>query len=122
MRTKIVHGHDVAVRQSGYQHLTDILQEQRTVDRSVKHERRGQTVMAQGGDESLGFPVPVRRLVDQPLAALRSSGEQEHIGLRKCFINEYEFRGVQLRLLFAQDTARLGDVRPILFGGVNNLF
>jgi hypothetical protein len=63
----------------------------------------------------------VWRLVDQPFAAFRSTAEPEHIGLREGFIDEYEFRGVQLRLFFAQDTARLGDIRPILFGGVNDL-
>src|ERR1700676_1277324 len=64
----------------------------------------------------------MRCLVDQPLAAFRSTPEPYHVRLREGFVDEHELRRIQLRLFLAQGPPRLGDVGPILFGRVHDLF
>jgi len=78
---QIVHDDDVAGRERGDQHLLDIGQERRAVDRSVDDARRGQAVGAQRRQKGRGAPAAVRNPGYQPLAFLRPPVRARHVGL-----------------------------------------
>ena len=51
VRAEIVHDDDITGPQGGDQHLLDIGEEHRAIDRAVEHAGRHQPVLTQGADE-----------------------------------------------------------------------
>src|ERR1700758_3523494 len=66
---QIVHHDNVAALEGRNKILFHISKEQRSIHGAFKDERRGHSALAQGADKGDDFPVPVRRVIDQPLAA-----------------------------------------------------
>jgi hypothetical protein len=72
---------DVAGPERRDKELFDIGEESLAVDGSAEQARRLEAVVAQGGEEGRSFPVAVRNLVDEPLAAGRPTTKARHAGL-----------------------------------------
>ena len=118
----IVHEYDVISFQSRSEKLFDIGPKRLAVHCAFEHEGRGHTVVAQGGDECEGFPVAVQHLLDQALALRRAAPEAGDVGRDAGFIDEDQPFWIKPWLPSSQGVARGGDVRPILFGGVQAFF
>ncbi len=67
MALEIVEDHHVSRFQGREQLSFDIGIEKPPVDCTVDYPRRGQTALAQAGDESWGVPMPERRMIDEPV-------------------------------------------------------
>ena len=78
--------------------------------------------MPKRGDERDGFPVPMRDLLDQPLALRRPAVEACDRGRDAGFIDEDKPFRVEPRLLLLQGLTRGGDVRSVLLGGSQTFF
>lgn len=89
---------------------------------TVKHKRRGNTIMSQRCDECDGFPVPMRHLLDEPLTLRRPAIEACDRGRDAGFIDEDKPFRVEPRLLLLQGLTRGGDVRSVLLGGPQTFF
>jgi hypothetical protein len=84
-----------------------------------------QPVMAQGGDEGLGLPVAKGCMVDEARAFGRPPGGFGHIRLERGLVDKTYVRQqvTHERLTSCNpDMARLPDLRPLLFGGLEVFF
>ena len=91
----------------------------------VNHPGRIQPIMAQGGNEGLGAPVAEGRMVDQARAFRGPSGGLDHVRLQRGLVDEtYAWQQVAHEGLTPRDPdmARLADLRPLLFGGLQVFF
>ena len=66
--------------------------------------------------------MTVRAGVDQPFAARRATLQADHVGLGPGLIEEDQFAWVQAGLGLTPFSTGAGDVRAVLFGGVQGLF
>ena len=119
---QIVHDHDVAGRQRGKQALADILDKDHAVHRAIDDEGCRKTVLAQGGHEGHGLPMPPGNPADHPLATFGASIEPRHVGAGSRLIDEDKLLRIQCLLLGPPSRAPLGDVRSLLLGGVRDFF
>ena len=112
----------VSQRESGRQPLLEPGLEGRPVHRAVENERRNDLVIAQAGDESRCFPVPMRHTVDQPHAFLAASPQPRHLRVGARLVDEDQLfwikRGLRLPPFFAQR----GDIGSQLLAGVQRFF
>src|SRR5262245_18260962 len=86
------------VRSSSY--FYNIGAEQLAVHGAIDHARRRDAVVAQGGDEGAGLPMPVRDARQQPLPT-RGAAAGPRQG-RRCpgLVNKHQLLNWQTRLLF----------------------
>lgn len=119
---QVVHDHHIARLQLRHQHLPDERPEYVGVHRAVHRRRAPHAADAEGRDERRGLPVPVRRLVHQPLAAFAAAAQPRHVGLGPRLVDEDQPRDVERRLICTPVFATLGDVRPVLLARVERLF
>lgn len=119
---QIVHDHDIARAKIGNEHLLDKRLEHIAVDRSVHDGGTTHSVNSQGRDQSGGFPVTVRCLVDQALSAWCSASKTGHVRLGPCLIDEDQTLGTDFRLNSSPGRAMAGDVRAVLLGRMDRLF
>ena len=113
---------DVTFAQRGGQHLFDIGAEDAAIDRPVDHPRGGDRVMAQGGDEGHGVPVPEGSLSDQALAPCGPSPQRGHVGFGPGLVNENKSPDVDTPLMRLPPQALAGHVRPVLLTGERGFF
>ncbi len=97
VRAEIVEDDDVAWFEGRNQELLDVGEKALAVDGSVEQAGRLDAIVAQGGEESRGLPVPVRDLVDQPLPF----GAQPRRRVMLVFVQVSSIK-----------TRRLGSIRP----------
>ena len=103
----------------------DVSFEAPPVDRAGDHPGRGQSIMAQPGDECLCIPMPERRMIDQPLADRRPAGGFHQLGVQRCLIDENQAfqRPTHERLAPVHpDPARLRHIRATLLRGEQSFF
>ena len=130
MATEVVKDHDVILAQGRDQNLLDAGAESLAIDRPVDHPRGGDRIMAQGGDERQGVPVPEGSLADQTLAARRPCPQRGHVGFRRSplglnqwrlqwltLVNEDKALQVNPALMGFPPQALAGNVRPVLRTG-----
>lgn len=117
-----IHEDDVALLQCRHENLLNIGEERRAIHRTVDHVGRGDAVDAQGGDERQRFPMPVRHFRDEPFADRCAPVEPRHLRGDRGFIEEQQTIRLELRLLGSQVRPRRSDIRPVLFGGVQDFF
>ena len=125
MAREIVEDHHVPRFQGREQLGFDIGIEKRPVDCAVDYSGRCQSVLAQTGDESLGMPMPERRMIDKPLANRRPAGGFDHLGVEGGLIDEDQaVQGLAHEGLAAgdPDATRQRHVRPVLLGGEQCFF
>lgn len=116
VRAQVVHDDDIAGRQSWEQKLLYPVAKELSVYGAVDDARRGDGIMAQGGQEGAGLPVAVRNAADQALASRGTTIEACHVGLHPGFVDEDELRRVELDLALGPGSPGIGDVRPFLLG------
>lgn len=115
--TEIVHDDDVAELEARTEKLLDVGEEAGAIDRPVEDERGIDAVMAQGCEEGERSPPTVRHFGETP--ATRSSAVgTAHIGFGPGLVYEDEVRRIELVLMRLPAHPSPGDVRPILFVGV----
>ena len=78
--------------------------------------------MAQTADEGGGLPMTPGGLADQPFSDRAASVGAGHLGVGAGFVQEDQFRRIKLALARLPRRARFGDVRTVLFGGVQRFF
>ena len=110
VRGQVIHDHDIAAMQTGYQHLFDIGEEGDAGHRPVEHHRRAEPIAPQGGDKRGGFPVAERRFGEEPTAARRAAVKPGHLGAGAGLVDKDEPGGIDKR------PCRLPDAAP---GGVS---
>jgi hypothetical protein len=118
----VVHEHDVTSFQRWSKNLFDIGNKHLAVHRPFEHEGSGNTIMTQRRDEGGGFPMAMQHLLDQTLAPWGSAVKPGDGGRDAGFINENEPFRIKSRLSPLQGFTTRGNVRPILFGGVQAFF
>jgi hypothetical protein len=90
--------------------------------RSVDHERCDDAGATQAGDEGGGAPVPLRCRVDQALAPRTPALAADHGGRRTRLVEDDKGGGAHGALPDPPALASGGDVRSILFAGLERLF
>ena len=119
---QVIADHDTAGRQFGDEMIGQPLLEDASGHRPVDQHRRGDTVMAQRGDEGGGHPVTVRGFADQRLALAAPAAQPGHAGGRAGLVDEGEAGEVEPGLRCAPDLARYRDIGPVLLSGVDRPF
>ncbi len=122
MATQIVHYDDVARPQGWRQGLLDPGQEATAVDRAFQQAWCGNAIAAQAGDEGHGFPMAVRRFCQQALTFRRPATQRRHIRFGPGLIDEDQPGRIDFSLMAAPLDAPAGDIRPVLFAGVQAFF
>ena len=120
---EIVHQQNVPGPQARADHLLDVGEERRPVDRPVEHDRGDDPVQAQTSHECRRLPMAVRSGVDQPLAAGSATVEPRHVGLGGRLVEKDEPRGIHETLGEAAEEAALQRyVRARLLVGDQTFF
>ena len=109
---EIVENHHVAWPQAWNQKALDIQAEECAVDGPVDHPGRLDPVMAQGGDEGQGAPMPVRHTGHEPLAARPPSAQRRHVSLDPGLVQKDQALRGDPALMRLPAPALAGDVRP----------
>ena len=82
MGRQIVHDDDVAFVEGRGKLFFDIGLEDAPVHRGIDGEAGGELAAAQAGGESLGHPMPERRLAAEPLALPATAAQTGQLGCR----------------------------------------
>lgn len=114
VRAEVIHDNDVAGAQRRSEHLFDISLETFAVDWTVEDARRIDASTAQGGHEGQGFPMAVRNLGMEPLAAPAPSPKRRHIGLGPSLVEKNETLGCKPRLKTLPYGPPASDIRTLL--------
>lgn len=122
MAAQIIHHDDVARPQGWHQCLLNPGQEAAAVDWTFQQTWRGNTIATQAGDEGHGFPMAVRRFCQQALTFRRPATQRRHIRLGPGLINKDQPGRIDFSLVAAPLDAPAGDIRPVLFAGVQAFF
>ena len=122
---QIVADDDVAWLEGRGQLRLDIGFEDAPIHRRVDHERRGERVAAQAGDEGLGLPMSERRLGEKPSPLGTAAAQTRHLGGGSSLVQEDE--PVRLKAHprladFCPFLARVLDVGAILFARPQSFF
>lgn len=119
---EIIQNDDVARAQGGDENLLDIGAECFAVDRPVNDPGSDDAVLAQGGHEGHGIPVPEGRATDQACATFGPAPERGHVGLRPGLINEHQPFQIDAALTRLPAGALAGDAGPLLLTGEQCFF
>jgi hypothetical protein len=122
---QIVRDDDVAWLEGRGQLGFDVSLEDGSIHGRVDHERRGQSVAAQAGDEGLSLPMSERRLGEKPAPLGTAAAQARHLGRGSRLVQEDEPVRLKphLRLAdFRPFLARLLDVGAILFARPQSFF
>jgi len=79
VNANIVHDDDITTFEGWGEYLFDIGFEARASHWSIQQQRRGDTIMAQGGNEGRSFPVAVWHLADEPFTAFSPTVAAGHV-------------------------------------------
>ena len=120
-REVVQHDH-VAGRQRRREHLLDIRQERRVIDRPVKDRRRPEAAGPQRGNHGVRLPMTAGRVIAEAGADGTAAVPTQEIGRDPTFVEEYVVAHVPQRLPAAPLPARRRDIRPALFVGVYRFF
>jgi hypothetical protein len=123
----LVHGQviehdDIARPQSGHQHLFDVGEKRRAIDRTIEDRWRAQPLQAKGGDHRVRLPVAAGRVVSESCAARTPPVAAQEIGRDTAFIEKDVLAHIAKRLPLAPAPTVSGDIGPPLFVGVNRFF
>lgn len=122
MTAEIIHHDDVARLQGWHECLLNPGQEAAAVDGAFQQTRCCNAIAAQAGDEGHGFPMAVRRFCQQALTFRRPATQRRHIRFGPGLINEDQPGWIDFSLMAAPLDAPAGDIRPVLFAGVQTFF
>jgi len=119
---EVVHDDDVAWLERGREELFDISEKDCSVHGAVDHQRRGDAVVSQAGNEGRGLPMPVRNAGDDALATRCPTVSARHVRRRPGLVDEDKPRRIHIWLALAPGCAGLGNVGSVLLSRVLRLF
>jgi hypothetical protein len=119
---EVVQHDDVTRAQRGHQHLLDVGEKRRIVDRPIEDSRGRELVDTQPRDDSVGLPMAVRRVIPQTLAAGTAPVAPQQVGGDTGFVDEDVAARVVQRLGVLPVATGGRDVRPSLLVGVYRFF
>lgn len=119
---EVVHHHHVAGRERRDQDALDIGAEDVAVHRAVEDPGRVDPVVAQGGDEGGGIPVPEGSRAGQSFAFRCPSTQWSHVRLHPSLVDEDQARRVDPALMALPPVAAALHVRAFAFIGDQRLF
>ena len=122
MTGQVVGTNDVARLQRRAQALAHISEEGLAIHGSVQHQRRGNGVDAQTGNEGGGFPMPLRHRGDTALTFGCTPTCAGHGGVGPGFIQEYQLGHIQRGLAGAPFLPCGLHVGARLLAGVQSFF
>jgi hypothetical protein len=118
MGREVVEHDDVAGAERGHQHLVDVREETRTIDRPIEDGRCAEAVEAERGDDGVGLPVTTGRVITEARPTRAAPVAAEEIGGHAAFIEKDVLPDIAQRLPLAPPTTLSDDVGPALFVGV----
>ena len=116
---EVVQHDDIAGTERGHQHLFDVGQETRAIDRPIEHGGRVETIEAEGRNHRVGLPMTAGRVIVESRAAGTPAVASEQIGRDAAFIEKDVLPHVAQRLPFAPAASLSDDVGTALFVGVD---
>jgi hypothetical protein len=119
---QVVEDDDIARAQRRDQHLLDIGEKRRIVDRAIENGRRVEPVDAQGRHDGVRLPMPTRGVIAEPQAARAAAVPAEQVGGDAGLIEEDVAARVVHGLRVLPAAPRGGDVSAPLFVGVDGFF
>jgi hypothetical protein len=119
---EVVEHDDVPRLQRRHQDLLDIREKRRVVDRAVEDGGRDESVNTEAGDDGVGLPMAVGRVVAEPDAARTPPVSPQEIRGHPGFVDEDVRAGVVERLRVLPASTIGGDVRASLLVGVYRFF
>ena len=122
MATEVIGHHDVARLQGRTQHFLDIVQECLAVHRAVQEPRSFNPVQAQRGDEGVGVPVTMGRVVHAALAFGSPSIAPGHAGGHTGLIKKNELFASLVLLPLSPLLSGQAYVLSLLLAGVQSFF
>jgi len=122
MHRQIVHDNDVAATERWNKALLHVSEKHRPIHSALKHERCGHPAPAQTSHESDCFPMSVRRVVDQSLAARTAASQPDHRGGGAGLVDKHQSRGIKHALLSHPMSPRAGHLGALLLRRVQSFF
>jgi hypothetical protein len=122
MDREVVEHHDIAWSQGRDQHLFDVGEEARTIDRPIEDGGGTEALETQRGDHGVRFPVTAGRVVREPETARAPTIAPEEIRGHAALIEKDVLPHVAERLPLAPVASLSGDVGTALFVGVYGFF
>ena len=119
---EVVENDDVALCQSGRQHLLDIEGEEFAIDGAIDDPRRADPVAAQCRDEGHGLPMAERRGCLETLPTRPPATQRRHVGFDPRLIDKDQARSVNPALMGLPAYSFTGDIGAILLGGTDRFF
>ena len=119
---QVVEDDNVAGAQRGHQHLLDIGEERRIVERAIEDRGRLQSIETERRDDGVRLPMPARRVIAQPLAAGTSAIATQQIGRDARLVEEEIAPRIVQRQRVLPAPARRSDISAPLFVGVYRFF
>jgi hypothetical protein len=119
---EVVEHDDIAGSQCGDQHLFDVGEETRTIDRPIEDRGGAQARQTQGQDHGVRLPVAAGRVVGDPQAARAPAVAPEEIRRHAALIEKDVLPHIAERLPLAPVAPLSGDVGASLFVGVYRFF
>ena len=119
---QVVEYHDIPRPQGGDQHLLDVGEKRRIVDRSIEHRGRAQARDPQRQEHRVGLPVTARCVVAESQPARTPPIASQEIRGHAGFIDEDIPAGIAEGQGVLPAAARGGDVSAALFVGVYRFF
>lgn len=119
---EIVEHDHIAGAERRHQHLLDVGEKRRIVDRSVEDGRGGQAIEAQRRDDGVGFPMTAGRVIAKARATQTAAIPTQQIRRDAAFIQKQILRYRAERLPRLPLPPGRGDIRPTLLVGVYRFF
>ena len=119
---EVVEHHHIARVQCGHQHLLDIGEKRRIVDRPVEDGRRPKAVEAQRRHDRMRLPMTAGRVIVEADAAQAAAVPAQQIRRHAAFIQKHILLHVAERLPGLPLPSGRRDIRPALLVGVYRFF
>jgi hypothetical protein len=119
---QIVEHDDIAGAKYRHEHLLDVGEKRRVVERAVEDGGRVHAIDTERGDDGVRLPMPIRRVIAQPQSAGTSTIAPQQIGRDARLVNEDVATRIVQRPRILPVPARGGDISAPLFVGVYRFF
>jgi hypothetical protein len=122
MDRQIVHHDNLAALEGRNKTLFHIGKKQGSIHGTLKDERCGHPAQTQGAHKGDDFPMPMRRVIDQPLTDRVAAAKPYHGGVGPRLVDKDQPRRVEHALLAHPASARADHIGALLLGGIQSFF
>jgi hypothetical protein len=119
---EVVEDDDITGPQCRHQHLLDVGEKARVIDRPIEHGRGGDRVGPEGGDDGVRLPVTARRVVVKARAARTSSVPTQEVRRHAALVDKHIVVGVVQRQPVSPLPTLRCHISASLFVGVYGFF